>query len=75
MKFVVLLNIVIPYDGNKFVYHLKHLIIIISQMNFFQGNNHKYAINFLVKNNFEMSHLLKFHFKKKQLIKNNTNVI
>jgi hypothetical protein len=41
-------------------------------MSFFQGNNHKYAINFLIKNNFEMeddnkfevSNLFLFHFKK-----------
>jgi len=51
---------------------VKHLIITISQMSFFQGNNHKYAINFLIKNHFEMeddnkfevSHLFLFHFKK-----------
>jgi hypothetical protein len=30
-----MLNIVIPYDWNKFVNHLKSLIIIISQMNIF----------------------------------------
>jgi hypothetical protein len=70
MKFVVLLNIVIPCDWNKFVCHVKHLIIIISPMSFFQGNNHKYAINFLIKtrfeieddNKFEVSHLFKFHY-------------
>jgi hypothetical protein len=60
MKFVVLLNIVIPYDWNKFVYHVKHLIIIISQMSFFQGNDHKYVINFLIKNHFEMENDKKF---------------
>ncbi len=40
-----LLNIVIPYDWNKFVTHVKSLIIIISQMGGFGGNDHKYVIN------------------------------
>jgi len=48
------------YDWKKFVYHVKHLIIIISQMSFFQGNDHKYAINFLINNHFEMEHDKKF---------------
>jgi hypothetical protein len=35
----------IPYDLNKFVNHVKILIIIISQMGVFEGNDHKYVIN------------------------------
>jgi hypothetical protein len=45
MKFVVFINIVIPYDWNKFVSHVKSLIIIISQMGVFWGKDHKYVIN------------------------------
>jgi len=35
-----LLNIVIPYHWNKFVSRVKSLIIIISQMGVFEGNDH-----------------------------------
>jgi len=35
----------IPYDLNKFVNHVKILIMIISQMGVFEGNDHKYVIN------------------------------
>ncbi len=41
----ILLNIVIPYDWNKFVSHVKNLIIIISQMGVFGGYHHKYVVN------------------------------
>jgi hypothetical protein len=30
---------------NKFVSNVKYLIIIISQMNVFQGDDHKYVVN------------------------------
>jgi hypothetical protein len=36
---------VIPYDWNKFASHLKNLIIVISQMGVFEGDDHKYAVN------------------------------
>ncbi len=45
MKFVVFINIAIPHDWNKFVSHVKSLIIIISQMGVIGGYGHKYAIN------------------------------
>jgi hypothetical protein len=45
MKFVLSIKIVIPYDWNKFVNHVKSLIIIISQMGVFGGDHHKYVIN------------------------------
>jgi hypothetical protein len=45
MKFVVLLNILNPYDWNKFMNHVKSLIIIISQIDVFQGDDRKYVIN------------------------------
>jgi len=32
IKFVIILNIIIAYDWNKFVGHVESLIIIISQM-------------------------------------------
>jgi hypothetical protein len=35
----------ISYDWNKFVSHVKSLIIIISQMDVFGGHDHKYVIN------------------------------
>ncbi len=35
----------IPYDWNKFVSHVKSLIIIISQMGVFGGYDHKYVVN------------------------------
>jgi hypothetical protein len=35
----------IIYDWNKFVSHVKSLIIIISQMGVFGGDNHKYVVN------------------------------
>jgi len=35
----------IPYDWNKFMNHVKSLIIIISQIDDFQGDDHKYVIN------------------------------
>ncbi len=35
----------IPYDCNKFGSHVKKLIIIMSQMCVFQGNDHKYVVN------------------------------
>jgi hypothetical protein len=40
-----LLNTVIPYYSNKFVSHVKNLIIIISQMGVFGGDDHKYVVN------------------------------
>jgi hypothetical protein len=43
--FKYLLNIVIPYDWNMFVSHVKSLIIIISQMGVFGGYDHKYVVN------------------------------
>jgi hypothetical protein len=45
IKFVFLLNIVIAYDWNKFINTMKSLIIIISQMGVFVGDNHKYVVN------------------------------
>jgi hypothetical protein len=33
------------FYSNKFVNNVKSLIIIISQMNVFHGDDHKYAIN------------------------------
>jgi len=36
---------VIPYDWNKFVSHVKGLIIIISQIGVFGGDDHKYVVN------------------------------
>jgi len=44
-NFYYLLNIVIPYNWNKFVSHVKSLIIIISQMGVFVGYDHKYVVN------------------------------
>jgi hypothetical protein len=35
----------IPYDRNKFVSHMKSLIIMISQMNILGGDDHKYVVN------------------------------
>jgi hypothetical protein len=35
----------IPYDWNKFVSHVKSLIIVISQMGVFGGDDHKYMVN------------------------------
>jgi hypothetical protein len=35
----------ILYDWNKFVGHVKSLIIIISQMDVFQGKDYKYVVN------------------------------
>jgi hypothetical protein len=40
-----MLNIVIPYDWNKFVNHTKSLIILISQMGVLGDNDHKYVVN------------------------------
>jgi hypothetical protein len=37
--------IVITYDWNKFASHVKSLIIIISQMGVFGGDDHMYAVN------------------------------
>jgi hypothetical protein len=34
-----------PYDWNKFVSPVKSLIIIISQMGVFEGDDHKYVVN------------------------------
>jgi hypothetical protein len=34
-----------PYDWNKFVSNVKSLIIIISQMGVFGGDDHKYVVN------------------------------
>jgi hypothetical protein len=45
MKFVLFINIMIPYDWNKLVNHVKSLIIIISQMGAFGGYDHKYVVN------------------------------
>ncbi len=36
----------IPYDWNKFVSHVKSLIIIISQTSVFEGDDHKYVVNY-----------------------------
>jgi hypothetical protein len=36
----------IPYDRNKFVSRVKSLIIIISQMGVFGGDDHKYVVNY-----------------------------
>jgi hypothetical protein len=44
MKLVIFINIVIPYDWNKFVSHVKSLVIIISQMGVLGGNDYKYVI-------------------------------
>jgi hypothetical protein len=41
MKFFVFIKIMFLYDYNKFVNHVKSLIIIISQMGFLKGDNHK----------------------------------
>jgi len=35
----------ILYDWNKFVNHVKSLIIIISQTSVFGGYDHKYVVN------------------------------
>jgi len=35
----------IPYDWNNFVSHVKSLIIIISEMGVFGGDDHKYVVN------------------------------
>ncbi len=40
------LNIVIPYDWNNFVSNVKSLIIIISQMGVFGGDDHKCVVNY-----------------------------
>ncbi len=40
-----LYEIVISYVWNRFVNHVKNLTIIISQMSFCQGNDHKNVIN------------------------------
>jgi hypothetical protein len=45
MKFIVFIKIVIPSDWNKFVNHVKSLIIIIPQIDVFFSNNHKYVVN------------------------------
>jgi hypothetical protein len=45
MKFVVSIKHCDLYDWNKFVSHVKSLIIIISQTGVFWGNNHKYVVN------------------------------
>jgi len=37
--------IVITYDWNKFASHVKSLIIIISQMGVFGGDDHMYVVN------------------------------
>jgi hypothetical protein len=68
-----LLNIVIPCDGDKFVSHVKSLIIIKSQMGVFGGNDHicMCSINILTNYHFQMEddkicqvgHLKKIHFK------------
>jgi hypothetical protein len=34
----------IPYDWNKFVNHVKSLITIISPIEFFKGDDHKYVV-------------------------------
>jgi hypothetical protein len=44
MKFIISINIVIPYEWNKFVRYVKNLIIIISQMDVFGGDDHKYVV-------------------------------
>jgi hypothetical protein len=44
-NFYYLLNIVVPYDYNKFVNHVKNLIIITSQMSVFGDNDHNYVVN------------------------------
>jgi len=35
----------ILYDWNKFVSHVKSLVIIISQMGVFGGDDHNYVVN------------------------------
>jgi hypothetical protein len=44
-NFYYLLNIVVPYDYNKFVNHVKNLIIITSHMSVFGDNDHNYVVN------------------------------
>jgi hypothetical protein len=45
MKFVTIIEHCHSYDWNKFVNLVKSLIIIISQMGIFEGNDHKYVVN------------------------------
>jgi hypothetical protein len=35
----------ISYDWNKFVNHMKSLIIIIAQLDIFHGNDHNYVVD------------------------------
>ncbi len=45
----------IPYGWNKFVNHVNSMIIIISQMGVFFGNDHQYVVNQnFFKNHFQM---------------------
>ncbi len=62
----------IPYDWNKFVNHVKSLIIIITQMGVFGAYDHKYVvINILINYHFQMEddkicevgNFLNFHFR------------
>jgi hypothetical protein len=45
MKFVISIKNYNLYDYNKFVNHVKSLIIIITQMGVFGGDDHKYVVN------------------------------
>jgi hypothetical protein len=72
MKFVVSIKHCDPYDWNKFVSHVKILIIIISQMGVFGGDDHTYLIINIVTNyHFQMEndkicevgYFLNFNFK------------
>jgi hypothetical protein len=46
MKFATFTkHVVIAYDCNRFVSHVKTFIIIISQMAFFHSNDHKYVVH------------------------------
>jgi hypothetical protein len=44
-KVCAIFIIVIPYYWNKFMSNMKSLIIIISEMGFFKGDDHKYVAN------------------------------
>jgi len=52
---------VIPYDWNKFVSHVKILIIIISQMGVFEGDNYHFQIE--DDKVCEVDHFLKVSFQ------------
>jgi hypothetical protein len=56
MTFLVFIkHVVIPYDCNRFVSHVKNLITIISQMDFFIAMTiNMWYIKILTKNHFQM---------------------